>query len=124
MGDLRQRVHGALKEYLVEGQAALSSLLEADFEEFFVVMNRRAVAYQNFRAIDDSYRGQSFNNADSVQVRRLWQEVDIVNRTLLGLLKEAKASCGVKVLRPVTRSPELASHRKHALRLINGELQG
>lgn len=91
MKDLNSQVKVALEAYLERGVLALKTLETKGAEAFFEVMQRRDHAFHNFRALEALALANGYDVALDGDARRLWNEIDRVNRTLLGVMKEAEA---------------------------------
>ena len=118
MQDLSGRAHAALATYLSHGRAALASLLDAQTEEFFAIMGQREAAYQNFCALDALHAEFPVGQQSIQQARRLWQEVDIINRTLFGMMVDAQAQGARSGLRQVSPRAEARVRAQPVFRVI------
>jgi len=118
MQDLSGRAQAALATYLSQGRAALASLLDAQTEEFFAIMSQREAAYQNFCALDALGAEFAVEEQSKQQARRLWQEVDIINRTLFGMMVDAQTQGARSGLRKVPPRAETRPRAPLALRVI------
>ena len=121
MKDLSNRVRTALEVYLARGVEALSTLESQGPEEFFEVMQTRDHAFHNFRALEALALQEGFDVARDAEARRLWNDVDRVNRTLLGVMREAEARLGERLGRlkaGKAHTQAYLSGRPRALKLI------
>lgn len=99
MKDLNSQVRVALEVYLERGRLALKTLETQGSEAFFQVMQTRDHAFHNFRALEAMALEKGYDVALDGEARRLWSEIDRVNRTLLGVMKEAEAQLGTRLSR-------------------------
>ena len=99
MTDLTDKVRVALEVYLQRGVDALAALQSQGAEEFFEIMTRRDAAYHNFRALDALAAHQGVDVATDERVKRLWAEIDRVNRTLGGRMTELQSELGERLAR-------------------------
>ncbi len=120
MRDFSDRVHEALAIYLNQGRAALASLLDAGSEDFFDLMSQREAAYQNFCALDGVAQVTPLDEKSKHQARRLWQEVDIINRTLFGLMTDVQIQVSGGI-RKVPQRPKTRLKRQISLRVVRAE---
>jgi len=97
MQDLNAKVLTALEVYLKRGHEALAALASRGPDEFFAVMSLREAAFQDFRALDAGAIQDGFDMQARPEVRRLWNEIDQVNRTLMGVMTEAQRALGEKL---------------------------
>jgi len=97
MQDLNAKVLAALEVYLKRGYEALTVLESRGPEEFFAVMRLREAAFHNFRALDAVAIQGGFDMQARPEARRLWNEIDQVNRTLMGVMTEAQQALGEKL---------------------------
>ncbi|MEN9834720.1 MAG: hypothetical protein RL011_913 [Pseudomonadota bacterium] len=123
MRDFNDRVYQALAIYLNQGRAALASLLDAESEEFFDLMSQREAAYQNFCALDGVIQVLQLDEKSKHQARRLWQEVDIINRTLFGLMTDVQAQVSGGI-RKVPQRAKVKRQWSHSLRVIRADQEG
>lgn len=123
MRDFNDRVHRALAIYLNQGRAALASLLDVESEDFFDLMSQREAAYQNFCALDGTTQVVPLDEKSKYQARRLWQEVDIINRTLFGLMTDVQAHVSGG-LRKVPERARRERQRSPSLRVIRADQEG
>ncbi len=113
MKDLNSQVRVALEAYLERGRLALKTLETKGAEEFFEVMQTRDHAFHNFRALEALALDKGYDVALDGEARRLWSEIDRVNRTLLGVMKEAEAQLGNRIGR-------LKSGKAHTQAYLSG----
>lgn len=113
MKDLNNQVRVALEAYLERGSLALKTLETKGAEEFFVVMQARDHAFHNFRALEALALENGYDVALDGEARRLWTEIDRVNRTLLGVMKEAEDQLG-------SRLGRLKSGKSHTQAYLSG----
>jgi hypothetical protein len=97
MTDLTDKVRVALEVYLQRGRDALAALESQGAEEFFEIMTRRDAAYHNFRALDAQAAHAGVDVAVDGRVKRLWTEIDLVNRTLGGRMTELQTELGERL---------------------------
>ena len=80
--DLIEKTKNVLKIYLDRGRIALAALEAEDMEMFYEVMNKRRVAFHNFRALDYLVQGKGVDLALHSDVKQLWLEIKETNSLL------------------------------------------
>lgn len=113
MKDLKHQVKAALEAYLARGMDALKTLEAKGPEEFFKVMQARDHAFHNFRALEALALSQGFDVALDADAKRMWSDIDRVNRTLLGVMKEAETQLSQRLGR-------LKSGKNHTQAYLSG----
>ena len=102
MKDLNRQVLAALEAYLARGKEALKTLEvegERGAEAFFQVMQTRDHAFHNFRALEALAMAQGHDIALNPEARQIWYDIDRVNRTLFGVMKDAETRLGQRLAR-------------------------
>ena len=81
-------------------------------------MSQREAAYQNFCALDALGAEFAVEEQSKQQARRLWQEVDIINRTLFGMMVDAQTQGARSGLRKVQPRAKPRPRAQSALRVV------
>ncbi len=81
-GDLIEKTKNVLKIYLERGRIALAALESEDMETFYDVMDKRRIAFHNFRALDHMVQSKGVDLAQHSDVKQLWQEIKETNSLL------------------------------------------
>jgi hypothetical protein len=121
MHDLTAKLRVALEAYLQRGHEALLALESHKAEEFFQIMSRRDAAFHNFRALDALAVKAGFDVAADGELRRIWNEIDQVNRTLQGRMTDVQTDVGERLGRLRANRSHTRAYRSGtppALRLV------
>jgi hypothetical protein len=80
--ELIEKAKSVLRIYLDRGRTALAALEADDMEAFNDVMNKRRIAFFNFRALDHLVQSKGVDLALHSDVKQLWQEIKETNSLL------------------------------------------
>jgi hypothetical protein len=93
--DLIEKTKTVLKIYLERGKLALAALESQDMETFYDVMNKRRVAFHNFRALDHKVQFGGVDLALHSDVQQMWLEIretnsllEEISRQKIGVIEE------------------------------------
>jgi len=80
--ELIEKTKTVLKIYLERGKLALAALESEEMETFYAMMDKRRVAFHNFRALDHLVRVGGVDLAELSDVQLMWQEIKETNSLL------------------------------------------
>jgi len=80
--DLIEKTKKVLQIYLERGRFALSALESEDMNTFHDIMDKRRIAFHNFRALDHLVQSKGVDLAEHSDVKELWKEIKATNSLL------------------------------------------
>jgi len=80
--DLINKTKNVLKIYLERGRVALAALESENIESFYDAMDKRRIAFHNFRALDYLVQSRGVDLAQDNDVKQMWLEIKKTNSLL------------------------------------------
>jgi hypothetical protein len=80
--ELIEKTKAVLKIYLERGKLALAALASEDIETFYDIMDKRRIAFHNFRALDHMVQVGGVDLAQHSDVQLMWQDIKETNSLL------------------------------------------